>query len=82
VFDAIANGVHLSYPGLAIIPHMASGASDGLHFRAVGIPSYTFSGIFMKASDEFAHGLNERVPVATLPVAMTLWYSILTELAQ
>ena len=82
VFDAITNGVHLSYPGLAIIPHMASGASDGLHFRAVGIPSYTFSGIFMKASDEFAHGLNERVPVTTLPVAMTLWYSILTELAQ
>lgn len=82
VFDAIANGVHASYPALPIIPHMASGASDALHFRAVGIPSYTFSGIFMKSSDEFAHGLNERVPTATLPVALKMWHSIITELAQ
>ncbi len=82
VFTAIENAVHLSYPDLPIIPHMASGASDALHFRAVGIPSYTFSGIFMKASDEFAHGLNERVPTATLPVAMKMWHSILKELAQ
>ncbi|MFC7050116.1 M20/M25/M40 family metallo-hydrolase [Emcibacter nanhaiensis] len=82
VFTAITNGVHASYPGLPIIPHMASGASDALHFRAVGIPSYTFSGIFMKSSDEYAHGLNERVPVATLPVAMKMWHSILTELTQ
>lgn len=82
VFDAITHAVQASYPGLPIIPHMASGASDAMHFRAVGIPSYTFSGIFMKASDEFAHGLNERVPTATLPVAMSMWYSILTELAE
>ncbi|WP_417318607.1 M20/M25/M40 family metallo-hydrolase [Emcibacter sp.] len=82
VFTAIANGVHASYPGLPIIPHMASGASDALHFRAVGIPSYTFSGIFMKVSDEYAHGLNERVPVATLPVALKMWHSILTELTK
>ncbi|MFC3051932.1 M20/M25/M40 family metallo-hydrolase [Kordiimonas pumila] len=82
VFTAIANGVHASYPGLPIIPHMASGASDGVHFRANGIPSYTFSGIFMKSSDEYAHGLNERVPTATLPVALKMWHSILTELAK
>lgn len=82
VFDAITHAVQINYPGLPVIPHMASGASDALHFRAVGIPSYTFSGIFMKASDEFAHGLNERVPVATLPVAMNMWYSILTELTE
>jgi carboxypeptidase PM20D1 len=82
VMNAIRQAVHLSYPGLPIIPSMASGASDALHFRSVGIPSYTFSGIFMKPSDNYAHGLNERVPTATLPVAMTMWYSILTELTK
>lgn len=82
VFGAITNAVQESYPGLPVIPHMASGGSDALHFRSVGIPSYTFSGIFMKASDEYAHGLNERVPTATLPVAMNMWHSILTELAE
>lgn len=82
VFGAISNAVQANYPDLPIIPHMASGASDAVHFRAAGIPSYTFSGIFMKASDEFAHGLNERVPTATLPVAMSMWHSILIELSE
>lgn len=82
VFGAIERGVHASYPGLPIIPHMASGASDALHFRAVGIPSYTFSGIFIKASDKFSHGLNERVPTETLPVAMKMWRSILIDLTR
>ncbi|MBL4870935.1 MAG: M20/M25/M40 family metallo-hydrolase [Robiginitomaculum sp.] len=81
VFEAISRGVHASYPDLPIIPHMASGASDALHFRAVGIPSYTFSGIFIKDSDKFSHGLNERIPTDTLPVAMKMWRSILMELA-
>ncbi|WP_323846545.1 M20/M25/M40 family metallo-hydrolase [Microbulbifer magnicolonia] len=81
VFAAIERAVHAEYSGLPIIPHMASGASDALHFRAAGIPSYTFTGIFMKASDEYAHGLNERVPVATLPVALRFWHQLLTDLA-
>lgn len=80
VFQAIENGVRASYPDLPIIPHMALGASDALHFRSVGIPSYTFSGIFIKSSDVFAHGLNERVPTVTLPVALKMWHSIIKEL--
>lgn len=81
VFAAIARAVHAQYPGLPIVPHMASGASDSLHFRAAGIPSYTLSGIFLKASDEFAHGLNERVTAASLPGAMQMWYQLLKDLA-
>ncbi|BFT30567.1 M20/M25/M40 family metallo-hydrolase [Alteromonas sp. D210916BOD_24] len=82
VFGAVSKSIHSVYPLLPIIPHMASGASDAMHFRSAGIPSYTFTGIFMKASDEYAHGLNERVPVAALPFAMNMWYSILTDLTQ
>ncbi len=81
VFTAVKRSLHDTFPLLPVIPHMASGASDAMHFRAAGIPGYTFTGIFMKPSDEFAHGLNERVPVATLPVALNMWYSVLKELS-
>jgi carboxypeptidase PM20D1 len=82
VFNAVGRSIHDHYPGLPIIPHMASGASDASHFRFVGIPSYTFTGIFIKASDEFAHGLNERVPVASLPFALKMWNSVLKDLTK
>ncbi|WP_262690621.1 M20/M25/M40 family metallo-hydrolase [Kordiimonas aestuarii] len=81
VFSTIERAVHNRYAGIPVIPHMASGASDALHFRAAGIPSYTLTGIFMKAEDEFAHGLNERVPVESLSGALQMWHQILTDLA-
>ena len=32
-------------------------------YRALGVPSYGVSPSFIKDSDEFAHGRNERVPL-------------------
>ncbi|MCJ9430653.1 M20/M25/M40 family metallo-hydrolase [Kordiimonas marina] len=81
VVDAVTHAVHATYPNVPIVPEMSSGASDGMYFRAVGIPSYGVTGAFMKASDEFAHGLNERMPVASLPISMRHWYIILHDLA-
>ena len=42
---------------------MSSGGTDGMHFRAAGIPSYGVDGFYGKDSDSYAHGLNERVMV-------------------
>jgi len=81
VMDAVAKAVHLRYPGLPIVPGQASGASDNLHFRAQGIPSYALGGLFLKASDEFTHGRNERVPVDAVGGAVLHWKSLLTDLA-
>ena len=60
---------------------MSAGATDSLFFRGEGIPSYGVSGIFMKPSDDFAHGLNERIPVDSVPGALEHWHTLLTELA-
>jgi len=35
----------------------------------------------MKPSDDYAHGLNERVPVDSIPGALEHWHVLLTELA-
>jgi acetylornithine deacetylase/succinyl-diaminopimelate desuccinylase-like protein len=65
VMQAIAASIHAKYPGLPITPFMESGGTDGLIYRAAGIPTFASSGVFLKASDMFAHGLNERIPVAS-----------------
>lgn len=82
VVDAVTRAVHARYPGLPIIPAMSAGATDSLHFRAAGVPSYGVAGLFSKASDSFAHGLNERVPVAAIPGALAQWDGVLRVLAK
>jgi carboxypeptidase PM20D1 len=82
VMNAVTKAVHASYPGLSIVPSMSAGATDSMHFRAQGVPSYGVSGLFMKDSDEFSHGLNERVPVSAIDGALAHWDSLLKSLAR
>lgn len=82
VMKAVTKAVHARYPGLSIVPSMSAGATDSMHFRAEGVPSYGVSGLFMKDSDEFAHGLDERVPVSAIDGALAHWDSVLKALAK
>ncbi len=81
VVDAVTRAVHASYPEVPIVPDMAPYATDGKIFRAAGIPTYGVSGIFLKPSDDFAHGLNERIPVAAFDADLTHWYVLIRQLA-
>ena len=65
VMAAITASIHAHYPGIPVTPYMESGGTDGIVFRTAGIPTWATSGAFIKASDMFAHGLNERVPVTS-----------------
>jgi hypothetical protein len=51
-------------------------------FRARGVPSFTASPVFIKDSEDFAHGLNERVPIAAIRPAITYYLVLLAELAK
>ena len=82
VMTALRKAVDAQAPGLPIIPSMSAGTTDGLFFRKEGIDTYGVTGIFMKPSDEYAHGLNERVPVASIPGALDHWYVLITELSK
>lgn len=81
VFDAIEKSIRVDYPNIPIVPKMAPGASDALHFRAAGIPSYTMTGIFLRPEDEMSHGLDERVTKFSLPRSLTLWHNMIHNLA-
>jgi acetylornithine deacetylase/succinyl-diaminopimelate desuccinylase-like protein len=82
IMAALRKAVDAQVPGLPIIPSMSAGTTDGLFFRKEGIDTYGISGIFMKASDGYAHGLNERVPVDSIPGALDHWYVLIKELSE
>lgn len=82
VMAAITKAVHARYPGLDVVPSMEAGASDSLHFRAAGIPSYNAASLFSKPSDNFAHGLNERVQVGGIAASLEYWRSVIKDLSQ
>ena len=81
ILAAVQQAVNTKYPNLKIIPSMSSGGTDGMHFRAAGIPSYGVNGIYIKSSDRFAHGLNERLPVVALYDNFEHWYVLLKAIA-
>lgn len=54
------------WPGVAIVPTMATGATDGRFLNAHGVPTYGLSGMFHDAEGSHAHGLNERIRVQSL----------------
>ena len=78
---ALQKAIDIKYPGLEIIPSMSSGGTDGMHFRAAGIPSYGVNGGYGKASDSFAHGLNERILVQSFYDNLAHWYVLLPAIA-
>jgi acetylornithine deacetylase/succinyl-diaminopimelate desuccinylase-like protein len=79
---AVEKAIGKTYPGVPVFPAMSSGASDSMWFRYHGVPSYGASPIFIKASDEFSHGLNERTPIANIPPAITYYLSLFTDLSK
>ena len=60
----------------------SSGGTDGMHFRNAGIPTWGMSGLFMNPDDNFAHGLNERVPIKAFYDALDHWSIIIKSLAK
>jgi acetylornithine deacetylase/succinyl-diaminopimelate desuccinylase-like protein len=63
------------------VPGQVSGASDGLLFRAAGIPTYGVDGNFMKDDEDFSHGLNERLTVQSFYDSLKFWHVLVTDLA-
>jgi acetylornithine deacetylase/succinyl-diaminopimelate desuccinylase-like protein len=82
VMQALRRAIDLRAPGLPIVPSMSAGATDSLYFRNAGVPSYGVGGAFMHPKDSYAHGLNERIPVATIDGAVVQWRSMIRDLSR
>jgi acetylornithine deacetylase/succinyl-diaminopimelate desuccinylase-like protein len=64
------------WPGVAIVPTMSTGATDGRFLNAHGVPTYGLSGMFHDAEGAHAHGLNERIRVVSLLNGRRFLYEI------
>jgi acetylornithine deacetylase/succinyl-diaminopimelate desuccinylase-like protein len=64
------------WPGVAIVPTMSTGATDGRFLNAHGVPTYGLSGMFHDAEGSHAHGLNERIRVVSLMNGRRFLYEI------
>lgn len=83
VIKAYTNSVHKRHPGAEIVPQMSTGATDGLFFRATGMPVYGVSGAWIVVpEDERAHGRDERIPVKSFYEDLDHWRDMVKALAR
>jgi acetylornithine deacetylase/succinyl-diaminopimelate desuccinylase-like protein len=80
VMDVITGVAEQMYPGLPVITNMSSGATDGLHLRNAGIPTYGVAALGEDADDVRAHGRDERIRVKDFYNQVEYWYRLLRAL--
>ena len=82
VVAAYTAAVRARHPGAAIVPDMSTGATDGLYFRARGVPVYGVDGSWaVIPADERAHGRDERLPVRAFYNDVDHWTDLIRRLA-
>jgi acetylornithine deacetylase/succinyl-diaminopimelate desuccinylase-like protein len=64
------------WPGVPIVPHMATGATDAVSLNAAGIPTYGVSGLFRDPDGNGVHGLNERIRVRSVMEGRAFLYRL------
>ncbi len=69
------------WPGVALVPSMSTGATDGRFLNAHGVPCYGLSGMFHDAEGAHAHGLNERIRVVSLMNGRRFLYEVVKRYA-
>jgi len=74
--------VHSMWPGVPIVPTMATGFSDDRQTRNAGIPSYDLSGVWIDSNENRAHGRDERVGVREFDESVEYTYRLMKEMGK
>jgi acetylornithine deacetylase/succinyl-diaminopimelate desuccinylase-like protein len=74
---AVRVAVNKLWPSLPIVPEMETGATDGLSFRNIGVPTYGITGIAMDPDDNRLHGKDERMEVRAFYDGLEFEYQLL-----
>ena len=80
VMDRVAAVVHSMWPGVMLVPSMATGFSDDRQTRNAGIPSYDVSGLWMENGENRAHGRDERIGVREFDESLEYTYRLVREM--
>ena len=77
IMDKVAEVAHSMWPGVPLVPTMATGFSDDRQTRNAGIPSYDVSGIWIDIDENRAHGRDERVGVQAFDESVEFTYRLI-----
>jgi acetylornithine deacetylase/succinyl-diaminopimelate desuccinylase-like protein len=82
VMDAARRATESHWHGVAVVPNMVMGATDGRSLRIAGIPTYGIQGIFIDRDDVRFHGRDERILVDSFYEGQSFLYDLLKLLAK
>ncbi|HUI59633.1 MAG TPA: peptidase dimerization domain-containing protein, partial [Steroidobacteraceae bacterium] len=77
ILDKVGKVAHSMWPGVPIIPTMATGFSDGRQTRSAGMPTYDASGLWEDVDDNRAHGRDERIGVQAFYESVEFTYRLM-----
>jgi acetylornithine deacetylase/succinyl-diaminopimelate desuccinylase-like protein len=77
IMQKVAILAHSMWPGVPIIPTMATGFSDDRQTRNAGMASYDISGVWMDVDENRAHGRDERIGVQAFDESVEFTYRLL-----
>jgi acetylornithine deacetylase/succinyl-diaminopimelate desuccinylase-like protein len=77
ILGRVAAVAHTMWPGVPLVPTMATGFSDDRRTRNAGIPSYDVSGVWMDVNENRAHGRDERVGVEAFDESVEFTYRLI-----
>jgi acetylornithine deacetylase/succinyl-diaminopimelate desuccinylase-like protein len=77
VFGPLEKITSAMWPGIPVIPEMATGASDGIYTMSAGLPTYGISGTAIDRDDIRAHGRDERLGIESYYKGVDFYYRFL-----
>ena len=78
---AVENVAGAVWPGVAVVPTLETGGTDGFYLRPARIPTFGVSGVFIDIDDVRAHGKDERVLVSSFHEGVAFYYRLIKALS-
>jgi acetylornithine deacetylase/succinyl-diaminopimelate desuccinylase-like protein len=82
IMAKVAHVVHSMWPGVTLVPTMATGFSDDRQTRNAGMVSYDLSGVWVDVDENRAHGRDERVGVREFDESVEYTYRLMKEMSR
>jgi len=73
----VASLAHSMWPGVPVIPTMATGFSDDRQTRNAGMVSYDISGVWQDVDENRAHGRDERIGIQAFDESVEFTYRLI-----
>ena len=80
IMEPLEQIAHEMWPGIVVIPTMATGASDGVYTNAAGMPTYGISGVAIEFGDVRAHARDERLRLSSFDDGVVFYERLLKAL--